>query len=426
MTVRPKASTRPVTEPSAGLRRRVAGSAAGVRGSVDRAVRRTALPYVRQTGLALLLRGLPARPHAVVHGIPDHEGNSTEVLRHLLTDYPGRVYWLVSDVSDVADDLTWELEDVDRRRLTIIKKDSFRAFRAYLTAELVFFTHGLYGSPVPPSSRTFVNLWHGDGPKRTGNVAFDAKVPSTLLIAGTTEFGKRKAAGLGVSADRLAVTGNPRIDQFSRPPSDAQMQALGLSVDRPLLIWAPTYRASAGGGGLAWDDSSRLTAQAQNLKDMQEAAQELYAAGGQLIVKPHMLDADNFRQSGLTVVVDAQLVAAKVSFYRLLGCSAGLVTDYSSIWTDYLTLQRPIGYFCPDLEDYQRGRGFNIDDFREWLAGPLLRDGAALSEFLQQVLAGQDPGAAERDDVATRLGAVTQLGATARVLRATGHSAFRG
>ena len=36
---------------------------------------------------------------------------------------------------------------------------------AYLRAEAVFFTHGLYGSPRPSPRKPIVNLWHGDGPK---------------------------------------------------------------------------------------------------------------------------------------------------------------------------------------------------------------------------------------------------------------------
>jgi CDP-glycerol glycerophosphotransferase len=45
-----------------------------------------------------LLRLVPARPHAVVHGWPDDEGNAVEVLRALRRRYGGKVYWLLADI----------------------------------------------------------------------------------------------------------------------------------------------------------------------------------------------------------------------------------------------------------------------------------------------------------------------------------------
>ena len=66
------------------------------------------------------------------------------------------------------------------------------------------------------------------------------------------------------------------------------------------------------------------------------------------------------------------LMAADVLLYRLLGRAAALVTDYSSVWTDFLVLDRPIGFALNDLEDYAGGRGLNVDNLDELLPGPQL------------------------------------------------------
>ncbi|ROR90496.1 CDP-glycerol glycerophosphotransferase family protein [Nocardioides aurantiacus] len=368
------------------------------------------------------MRSVRPRRHAVVHGVPDREGNAVEVLRHLLQHYDGEVYWLVaSDGSDA----TWMLADLDRSRLHPVPKRSLRAFHRYVTAELVFFTHGLFGSPPPPADRTVVNVWHGDGPKRTANSAFRAQLSSTYLVAGTEQFGRSKAAGLGMSPSALLVTGNPRVDQMGRPVAPAALAALGLDPAAPVVVWAPTYRESGGGEGQSWSDSGRLSTRADLLEDLRAADDLVRRLGGQIVVKPHMLDADDYATGGFRVITDADLAAAQVSFYGLLGHSRCLVTDYSSIWTDYLTLDRPIGHFCPDLEEYQLGRGFNVTDFAGSLAGPLLQDRTSLLGFLQEVLDGGDPEGERRERVATEIGAVTALGATERLMAALGHPALR-
>ena len=61
--------------------------------------------------------------------------------------------------------------------------------------------------------------------------------------------------------------------------------------------------------------------------------------------------------------------------------SWGSVTDYSSVAIDYAVLDRPIGYFCPDRADYNRGF---IEEVVPafYGAGEMLDGIEALAEFL--------------------------------------------
>ena len=137
-----------------------------------------------------------------------------------------------------------------------------------------------------------------------------------------------------------------------------------------------------------------------------------------MLVKPHPLDSDDYRDYGLPVADEPALRRAGVGFYQLLARSAGLVTDYSSVWTDYLPLGRPIGFYCPDLEDYAEARDLDLEGFKDLIAGPLLRSPRELLGFCRAVVEGADPGRSERERVVERLGAVVELGATARLMSA--------
>ncbi|MDP9417443.1 MAG: CDP-glycerol glycerophosphotransferase family protein, partial [Actinomycetota bacterium] len=189
----------------------------------------------------VLLRVLPPRRHAVVHGWPDNEANAVEVVRALRRRYSGTVYWSLDDPSFRGPaPAAAELADPRIRR---VRRRSLRALAAYVTAEVTFFTHGLYTAVKPPRTRLVVNLWHGDGPKATRQSHL---VRSTVVVSGTQLWGRYKGELFGVGPGDVAVVGNPRVDEFDEElPGDA-LPRLGLSGDRPIVLWLPTYREARG------------------------------------------------------------------------------------------------------------------------------------------------------------------------------------
>jgi hypothetical protein len=377
---------------------------------------------LRTRGWLLLLRlalsVLPARRHAVVAGFPDEEGNSVETVRALARRLP--VDWLINSSPESVE---WLLSGAERRdRIRLVPKDSKRAFLAYATARYVFFTHGLYGSPPAPRRRTFVNLWHGDGPKMSKRFA---NVRSTYAVAGTRLWGDQRPVYFGVAATGVLVTGNPRIDQFERPVRDDQLQALGLDPAKPFILWMPTYRRTEyRGRRLAkvrnWADAADLSDSERVRHLIGEVSESASRLGVTVVVKPHPLDADDYGSTDLLVIDGDLLNRAEVTVYQLLGRSHGLITDYSSVWTDYLAVDRPIGFYCPDLEQYEAARGLNVDGYRDLIPGPLLESPADFEQFLCECLEESAASRSKRAQAAQRIGAVTRLGASDRLLDAVG------
>jgi CDP-glycerol glycerophosphotransferase (TagB/SpsB family) len=369
---------------------------------------------VRRFVLQALVRVLPASNHTVVAGWPDEEGNSVEVVRALPSHTDGPVYWLVDSEPS---ELIWLLDGVaGKERVRLLRKRSMAGVFAYATARTVFFTHGLYGCPRPPKRKTFVNLWHGDGPKRTDTQHESSQIPSSYVVAGTELWGQYKADFFGVPRTRLLVTGNPRIDQFARPLTDHQVEALGIPAERPLVLWLPTYRSAHGPAGQRWDDSNYLSASSEVREQWCAALAEVNRLGLTVVVKPHPLDADSFAETGLSVVTNKDLRGVHGSLYQLLARASGLITDYSSAWTDFLTLDRPICFYCPDLDEYADMRGLNVPDLSALLPGPLLERPDELAPFLRWCLEEPENSVGLRRESVRRVGAETQLGATARLL----------
>jgi CDP-glycerol glycerophosphotransferase len=358
----------------------------------------------------------PKWNHAIVAGFPDDEGNAVEVVRSLPERWAGKVYWLVDNEPS---SLLWLLEGgVKTEHVHLVSKRSLRAFLLFATARLVFFTHGIYTCPRPPTNAVFVNLWHGDGPKSRGNAKFKQTIPTTFIISGTLLWGLNRLKSFDLRNEQLLVTGNPRIDQFARPASDLAMRNLGIDPAKPFILWMPTYRGTNGTGRLSWNDTSLLSSRNSVRLVLQEAATRARELGITMVVKPHPLDADSFTEAGMRVVTSAELLKAQVALYQLLARSAGLITDYSSVWTDYLALSRPIGFYCPDYSDYVEGRGLNVDELPSLLPGPMLTSPDQFTEFFLACSTGSESLNAMREESIRRTGAETRMGAARRLLDA--------
>lgn len=369
--------------------------------------------------MSLLLSIVRPRPVAVVYSAGVFEGNAVEVVRALLRKRAGRVVWLVHSIDDPHD--ARRLLDhggYDPSRIRICSKWTVQGIFYFLTARVFFFTDRIYGGPEPKGKRIFVNLWHGDGPKTTLRVPVE-RPPCHLVVSGTRIWGVAKAEAFGCDETQLVISGNPRIDQYGRPASDANLEALGIDPAKKLVLWAPTYRAVRGSMRVTpWSDSGNSSPFQELLNTPGFLPRINHSLGLQVVIKPHYHDLASFGQFGTKVITDRGLVAKGVGLYQVIARADALVTDYSSIWTDYVPLGRPIGLYCPDLDDYTVGRGFSLPDFASYAPGPIFRSLEGLEEFLSDVATGDDPGRRERQQAIDALGIVDEPGATERMLEA--------
>lgn len=353
-----------------------------------------------------LMQATPRRPHVVVHGFPDSEGNSIEMLRATAARYPGQVYWLVADLDSARQVLDATGAD-PTGCVELVAHRSPEAVWRFVTAEVSMFTHGLFGNPRRVRRKVMVNLWHGGGYK--GAVMADARGRPTIwsdyLVASTLQFGRERARECALPADGLLMTGNPRIAQFDRSDA-APIERIGLARDRPFVLWMPTFRRNKGRGLTGGWTELAGGVEVDVAGDMSSAVTVLRDHGIDVAVKPHPQDAESRAVPGAIVVTNEDLDAAGIQLYELLGAAGGLLTDYSSVWIDYLVLDRPIGFVMPDATEYAAGRGFSPPDALDWLPGDRLRTAGDFAAFAQDVLTGGAQGAARRAEVAQHIGHV--------------------
>ena len=251
---------------------------------------------------------------------------------------------------------------------------------------------------------TNLNLWHGVGvkPIRRGRVnettgsgagtysapegswtarafADDRRPPDWLLTTSpmiTPVFAK----SFGISADRCIEFGYPRNDHLieGRKPhpllvDDALYDAL--QSRRPVVGYFPTFR----------DGSASLPGGVPLINEMSDIVK---AQGGTFVFKAHHLVLSLIDGSGATVDGDGEsatvVLPKDADLNAYLGECDVLITDYSSVTSDYLFLRRPVILFVPDFDKYEEGRGFMFDP-RKMMPGIVTRTKAELYDALKDI-----------------------------------------
>lgn len=337
------------------------------------------------SGFRTAMRVLPPAPLTLVAGLPDREENSLVTALRVRQRSDGRVVLVAADpaaaraaLEQVAAALGAGSTETDR--VEIVPKADPRTALLFLRAGLVFYTHGLYDSPRPAGRRLHVNLWHGTGPKWTANAVFTQRVGAQAHVAAASAWGAQTALSLGMRGAVL-VTGNPRQDLLGTVPPGRAAEAtaaLGLDPGVPFVLWLPTFRSSArAGAAVGLEEGQRLADDALAARLAALAREH----GAQLVVKPHRLDADRYAATGAHVVDDGDLERAGLTLTQFAGLAAGMLSDYSSAWVDYLPTGRPVALYCPDLDRYVADRGFNQPPLDRVAAGLLLHTTEDAAEF---------------------------------------------
>lgn len=168
------------------------------------------------------------------------------------------------------------------------------------------------------------------------------------------------------------LTGQPRDDVFYKPHSrDQILDELGLSdyKDHRLVCYLPTFRDT-----LDKKDNCRI------FKNNLEAMALLKSEKVMVFQKDHNSILESRERDGQVLHLTNE-----VETQKLLLVADLLITDYSSVYIDYLHLLRPILFYCYDLESYtSKDRELYFEYFEDLITpGPKVRSEA---ELLREML----------------------------------------
>jgi CDP-glycerol glycerophosphotransferase len=279
-----------------------------------------------------------------------------------------------------------------------------------------------------------VQLWHGIPLKMVQKARVEARgekpFPKNLvyglylyltgrqnrfdLFLSTSPYVTEHAFSRSFDYRKVSHAGYPRNDILLAPASALSLFCMDLAAERciaefrgrrpegKVVLYAPTFRE-------ALDDPF-----AAGKVDLPAIAAHAAEAGVLLLVKLHPWMHGQVSSSPPPGVM---FVSPESDVYPLLREVDALVTDYSSIFFDFLLLDRPVIFFCYDLERYLAEERPMYFDYASMTPGPRARTTRQLGDELLALAAGRDEHRAQRAAVRSLVFTHRDAGAAQRLLR---------
>jgi CDP-glycerol glycerophosphotransferase (TagB/SpsB family) len=243
-----------------------------------------------------------------------------------------------------------------------------------------------------------VQLWHGIGMKqiekdfqseKLWSKIFDfltGRFPRYDLLVSTCDFYSQNRFRSAFNVDKIVEFGYPRTDIFLNPPDSEIYIGTDLKIinrvrkykddQYRIVLYAPTFRDSGG------------NAIEEGLVDLEKLSKNAVKNREIWVIKFHPVEKINCEWEKITNLI---LYARNKDIYPLLPIIDLLITDYSSIYMDFLLLGKPVVFFPYDYAKYiKEDRKLQFD--YDWMTpGPKCYTQDDLEQNVRTTLAGEDP-----------------------------------
>ena len=327
-------------------------------GSKGRSIMKTFFRLVLYKLLSVLNAFIPKNEKIVIYGGDFLDDNSEAMFRYLNdhTDY--------QVVCICNRSLNYRLRGDNR----LVKDTYWNAFRELATAKVTIDSSFHTVKLKPTKTQLFIQCWHGSPLKSMIDPAGNGKFYSKCFYA-SDYFKKYMSSYFHADESRMICLGAPRNDYLFSPEAFAYTCS-DFAKFKYRVIWMPTFRR---GVGRIESSIDIPVLNSDNIKALDEKLQSLNIA---LIIKPHRVQAGSFeylfakeQTTNISIVTEEYFIRNNIPVYTFLAHMDALITDYSSVYFDYLLLDRPIGFAIDDFDQYYKNRGFAYDNPLEMMPG---------------------------------------------------------
>ncbi|MDQ1597039.1 MAG: CDP-glycerol glycerophosphotransferase [Microbacteriaceae bacterium] len=257
-------------------------------------------------------------------------------------------------------------------RVRTVRYRSLGYFRALATSGYLVNNATFPPEFVKRPEQIYLNTWHGTPLKRMGydmpNGAAESantlrNFVSADYLLSQSPFMTKQMYELGYKlggafGGTVIEAGYPRVDrQFmtadERSAARELLERAGMDLrGRKIVLYAPTWTGPS------------FSAPEKNLLQLMRTVDELQAKLGDteyvVLLKPHQIIGQGIVERGFT-----RLLSNDIPTNTVLGCTDVLITDFSSIFFDFLASDRPIVFYRPQETDAyldQRGAYFAAEE----------------------------------------------------------------
>ncbi|HAH19221.1 CDP-glycerol glycerophosphotransferase family protein [Eubacterium uniforme] len=338
--------------------------------------------------------------------------NVKELFDYMISKGLNKKYKIVLSLNDES-----EIKKIPNGVIVVDNKEGIKYF---LRAKYMFFCFGKY--PIKPSdNQVVVNLTHGIPLKKLGNTEKGKENIDynyfTYVLTCSEYYRQIMKDCFGCFDNQILIGGQPRCDRLfmNLPAVDSKIR----KGAKKLFVWMPTYRFTKGEVEEESDteeviDESKVTTLAKlsmwpipmlSREDIKELDSILKQNETKLIIKLHPLQAyndtdyRNMKLKNIEILTQKELDKRGINVYDLCRASDGLITDYSSIYFDYLLLNKPIGFVVEDMRKYSNDRGFLLDPAKDYMPGMFIKNYDDMLKFMKDVCEGEESFGPDRSRV---------------------------
>ncbi len=251
----------------------------------------------------------------------------------------------------------------NRKNVVFVRHNSIKYLYYLCSAKYLINNNSFPAYFTKKKEQISVNTWHGiplktlgfdmpDGAEESHNVIRCFLQSDYMLSANSflTDIYNHAYKLADIYQGKIIEEGYPRLDTLFRFPREqviGKLKKYGVSVDasKRIILYAPTWK------GRTWREADTG---AEQFFAFKEKLESLIDTGKyQILVKVHKLVYEKAKNE----LDHEAFIPASMDANEVLSISDILISDYSSIFFDYLALHRPILFYIPDLEEYKAERG---------------------------------------------------------------------
>lgn len=262
-----------------------------------------------------------------------------------------------------------QVETKFNNRVEFCKINSLRSLIYISKAGFGFVSNGSpdLGRILPNKGMIVVQLWHGFPFKKIGADMKDSHNEGekgvdffSYFLSTSRVMSKRLLSAFkyyGINENKIIQVAQPRNLELFR--ENNLKEKLKIGADKKIVTYLPTFRDYT-------DESFSFNSLDETLKDRLKRQNVI------ILEKPHhhKFRSNKYNNIDSDVVVD---LPDEIDTQQLLKITDILITDYSSVYADFLYLHRPIIHFLYDNNYYEQDdRGLYAKKFVDESAGPIL------------------------------------------------------
>lgn len=312
-----------------------------------------------------------------------------------------KMVWFVKDDSTI-EKYKGKYENVLFKKLSYSPNPFSKTFWVMMyyfsVASYAFYSHDFIGAEGNKKQRRMY-LTHGAAPlKNTKGFHGAAKHNTDILF--TSEFTAYYSFFVLEGAfDYSRLLGLPRNDNLFIKDENVS-KVLPDKKYKKKIIWMPTFKHINNCNRNDYKEDVKEDISLLNIDNIEKLNKELKKNDTLLIIKFHpaqnMNYVESFNKSNIITLTNKDLDEHDINLYSFMGECDALITDFSSVYFDYLLCDKPIAFELTDKEKFEKGIGFVFDKPFDYMPGDKIFGIDDFIKFVNDIGNGKDTFKEER------------------------------